>query len=205
MDAKSLLRDIRLVPVVAIGDAASAVPLAKTLLEAGIGAIEVTLRTDSALESIRRIAIEVPDILCGAGSLRRPEQVAEVIGAGARFGVSPGSSGALLKACTDFPFVPGAETATEVIALLDSGYTLQKFFPAELNGGLAKIDALTAPLPEVMFFPTGGITEALAADYLAHPRVHCVGGSWFVPSASLVAGDFDAIAEAAASAVHALQ
>lgn len=202
MDAKALLSDTRLVPVVVIEDPASAVPLARALLDAGINAIEITLRTPAALDAIRAVASEVPDIICGAGSIRRRQQLTDIRDAGARFAVSPGSSYDLLSAAEDFPFVPGAETATEMIGLLDAGYTLQKFFPAELIGGLARISALSAPLPEVRFFPTGGINAALAAQYLAHPKVHCIGGSWFVPADALREGKFTAIRIAASEALQ---
>lgn len=199
MDAGSFLNDVRVMPVVVVSDTARAVPLAETLLDAGITAIEVTLRSPEALTAIERIAAGVPGLLVGAGSIRRADQMRQAVDAGAQFAVSPGASDALLDAADelDLPFVPGAVTASEMIRLLERGYTLQKFFPAEPCGGLAAIRALAAPLPEVRFFPTGGIDASLAAEYLAFPPVACVGGSWFVPPDALAAGDFAAIRELA--------
>ena len=195
MDASELLAGQRIVPVVVIEEAASAVPLAETLLEAGLGAIEVTLRSDAALEAIERIASAVPDLVLGAGSVRRAEHLARVRDAGARFAVSPGATERLLDEAdaVALPFVPGAVTASEILRLLERGYTLQKFFPAELSGGVAQLRALAAPLPEVRFFPTGGITPERASEYLALPCVACLGGSWMVPAALLADGDYEAI------------
>jgi 2-dehydro-3-deoxyphosphogluconate aldolase/(4S)-4-hydroxy-2-oxoglutarate aldolase len=195
MDASSLLSAARVVPVVVLDDPEFAVPLAEVFLEAGLPAIEITLRTDAALACIERVAARVPDILVGAGSVREREQFPLVKDAGARFVVSPGHSNNLAVAATDhgMPFVPGAVTASEVISLREWGSTLVKFFPAELAGGLDMIRAISAPLPETRFFPTGGITTANAPDYLAAPQVACVGGSWLTPKALLDARDLDAL------------
>ena len=202
MNAADLLAAQRVVPVVVIDDAKDAVPLAETLLASGLDAIEVTLRTDAGLDAIERIANEVPGMLVGAGSVRRAAQLAEVKSAGAVFAVSPGSSDALLEAAadTELPFVPGAVTASEMLKLLDLGYTLQKFFPAELAGGAAFLKAVSAPIPEVSFMPTGGIGPDNARDYLALPNVACIGGSWIAPTGLLHAKDFTAIGELAAAA-----
>lgn len=204
MNAADLLNGVRVVPVVVIDDAESAVPLAETLLAAGLNAIEVTLRTEAGLTSIERIATEVPGMLVGAGSVRRASQVAEVKMAGARFVVSPGSSDALLDAVADaaIPFVPGAVTASEMLKLLDRGYTLQKFFPAELAGGAKFLKAVGAPIPEVSFMPTGGISTGNARDYLALDNVACLGGSWIAPASLLGEGNFDAIGRLATDAVR---
>jgi len=202
MNAAELLAGQRIVPVVVIDDAEDAVPLAKTLLENGLAAIEVTLRTEAGLEAIERVASEVPGMLVGAGSVRRAAQVAAVKSAGAAFAVSPGSSDALLEAVADaaMPFIPGAVTASETLALLDLGYTLQKFFPAELSGGAAFLKAIGAPIPEVSFMPTGGIGLDNAGDYLALRNVACIGGSWIAPPALLRDKNFAAIGELAAAA-----
>jgi 2-dehydro-3-deoxyphosphogluconate aldolase/(4S)-4-hydroxy-2-oxoglutarate aldolase len=202
MNAQDILRPYRIVPVVVIDDAAIAVPLAEALLESGLGAIEVTLRTEQGLAAMEQIASDVPDMLVGAGSVRRASQVADVVAAGARFIVSPGSSPALLDAVADagVPFVPGAVTATEMLALLDDGYTLQKFFPAELAGGAKFLKAVGAPIPEVSFMPTGGIGPDNVRDYLALENVSCVGGSWIAPADLLAGRDFDTIASNARDA-----
>ncbi len=196
MDAQAILADIRLMPVVVIQNENDAVPLARALLAGGIGAIEITLRSPVALASIERVVEEVPGMIVGAGSVRRAEQMHAAASAGASFTVSPGCSAGLLDAAEalDLAFVPGAATASEMIALLDAGYVLQKFFPAELQGGIARIQALSAPLPEVRFFPTGGIDLRTARDYLACEAVACIGGSWFVPNALVSAGEFGKIA-----------
>ncbi|MDJ0794828.1 MAG: bifunctional 4-hydroxy-2-oxoglutarate aldolase/2-dehydro-3-deoxy-phosphogluconate aldolase [Woeseiaceae bacterium] len=204
MNAAELLAGTRVVPVVVIDDPNAAVPLAKTLLDAGLRAIEVTLRTSDAIEAIRNVAAEVPDILIGAGSLRTPDQIEAARAAGAIFGVSPGSSSRLLDAVdeAEFPFIPGAITPSESLALLDRGYDLQKLFPASIAGGVPYLKALGAPVPEVSFMPTGGISSDNAAEYLALPNVACIGGSWIAPQALLADRDFDAIGKIAVSAAN---
>ena len=202
MSAAELLRGIRVVPVVVIDDADKAVTLANTLLDAGLRAIEVTLRTPAGLEAIRRIAAEVPDMIVGAGSVRQTAQVKDIVTAGARFGVCPGSSPALLDAVDDagLPFIPGAITPSETLALLERGYSLQKLFPAELSGGVQYLKGIAAPIPEARFMPTGGITVENAPAYLALDTVACIGGTWIAPASALAASDFDAIADLARAA-----
>ena len=204
MNAGDLLAAQRIVPVVVIDDATDAIPLATALRDNGLGAIEVTLRTAAGLDAIERIAKDVPGMLVGAGSVRRAAQVAEVKSAGAQFAVCPGSSDALLDAVADaeLPFIPGAVTPSEMLALLDRGYTLQKFFPADLSGGAAFLKAIAAPIPEVNFMPTGGIRADIAGDYLALPNVACVGGTWIASSGLLRAKDFRAIGKLAAAAAR---
>lgn len=194
--AHELLQDFRVVPVVVIDDVNTAVPLAETLLESGLRAIEVTLRTPSAVAAIAAIADAVPELLVGAGSLRNAAQVNEVVTAGARFGVSPGHSDTLIAAVATaaLPFIPGAITPSESLALVDRGFMLQKFFPAGVAGGVPYLKALSGPLPEIRFMPTGGITVENAPDYLALPNVACIGGSWIVPREALRSRDFKAIA-----------
>lgn len=204
MDASKLLAGAKIVPVVVIDDVDKAVPLAECLVDAGLDTIEVTLRTEAGLEAIERIAGAVPAMIVGAGSIRNVDQVNAVVRAGAKFGVAPGTTGRLLNAVRQagLPFVPGAATASEVMRLLQRGYTLQKFFPAELAGGIPFLKAVAAPIPEVRFMPTGGIKADTAADYLALGNVASVGGSWIAPPDLLAAGDFDAIARIAADAAQ---
>ena len=206
MDASKLLVGSKIVPVVVLASADVAVPLAEALLEAGLGVIEVTLRTDDALHGIEQIAKSVPDMVVGAGSLRRPEQFADTASAGARFAVSPGSSQQLLAAAADhdMPFIPGAATPSEMIALFEQGYQLQKFFPAELAGGRPFLKAVGAPLPEVRFMPTGGVTPVNAMDYLNMSNVACIGGSWITPLDLQVKRDFEAIRQIGSDAVSLL-
>lgn len=203
MDAIELLKEARIVPVVVIDDPDSAVALAEALVGAGLRFVEITLRTPKALPVIERIAAEVPDAIVGAGSVRTPLQFAAIRNAGARFAVSPGFSEQLNDAARQhaMPFVPGAATASEVLALQEHGYTLMKFFPAELAGGIDMLKALGAPLPEARFFPTGGITPARAPAYLRLANVCCIGGSWITPPELLAAGDFHAIGAIARDAV----
>jgi 2-dehydro-3-deoxyphosphogluconate aldolase/(4S)-4-hydroxy-2-oxoglutarate aldolase len=200
--ANDLVSGMRVVPVVVIEEADVAVPLAETLLASGLQTIEVTLRTPAALAAIAAISNKVPDLIVGAGSLRTANQVSEVLDAGARFGVSPGHSDALLDAvdAVNLPFIPGAATPSESLALLDRGYTLQKLFPAGVVGGIPYLKAISGPLPEVGFMPTGGIRIDNARDYLALTNVACVGGSWMVPADALRNHDFTAIATLAKAA-----
>jgi 2-dehydro-3-deoxyphosphogluconate aldolase/(4S)-4-hydroxy-2-oxoglutarate aldolase len=203
MDATKLLENIRIVPVVVIEDKTTAASLAKCLWDAGVTAIEVTLRTPDALAAIEIIAKEVPEILVGAGSIRQTGQFDEIAKRGAQFAVSPGATTALIETAvaTSMPFVPGAATASEILSLYEYGYRLQKFFPAERLGGTKTLKALSAPLPEIRFFPTGGINAALAPDYLALPCVNCIGGSWFIPPNLLAEGNFKEISRLAKAAL----
>ncbi|MDG9725754.1 bifunctional 4-hydroxy-2-oxoglutarate aldolase/2-dehydro-3-deoxy-phosphogluconate aldolase [Streptomyces sp. DH41] len=180
------------VPVVVVDDLADAVPLARALVAGGLPAIEVTLRTPVALDAIRAIAGEVPGAVVGAGTVITPEQVGEVVAAGARFLVSPGWTDGLLAAmrASGVPFLPGVSTTSEVVALLEHGVREMKFFPAEAAGGTAYLKALAAPLPQARFCPTGGITPASAPKYLALPNVGCVGGSWMLPKDAVAGRDW---------------
>jgi 2-dehydro-3-deoxyphosphogluconate aldolase / (4S)-4-hydroxy-2-oxoglutarate aldolase len=181
---------------------AHAVPLARALVGGGIRAIEVTLRTPIALDAIRAIAGEVEGAVVGAGTLLAPADVAAAERAGARFGVSPGVTPALLGAADDtaLPYLPGAATATEAMQLLERGYRFQKFFPATQAGGPDYLRALASPLPGIRFCPTGGITADNARDWLSLPNVVCVGGSWMTAAALLRAGDWTAIERLARAA-----
>ncbi|WP_030421605.1 bifunctional 4-hydroxy-2-oxoglutarate aldolase/2-dehydro-3-deoxy-phosphogluconate aldolase [Streptomyces sp. SCSIO 75703] len=190
------------VPVVVVHDPADAVPLARALVAGGLPAIEVTLRTPAAVEAIRAVAREVPEAVVGAGTLVTPDQVAEVVAAGARFLVSPGWTDALLAAMrgAGVPFLPGVSTTSEVVALLERGVREMKFFPAEAAGGTAYLEALAGPLPQARFCPTGGIGPASAPEYLALPNVGCVGGSWMLPADAIADRDWGRVEELARSA-----
>jgi 2-dehydro-3-deoxyphosphogluconate aldolase/(4S)-4-hydroxy-2-oxoglutarate aldolase len=175
------------------------------LVAGGLPALEVTLRTPCALDAIRAMA-DVPGGIVGAGTLLTPEDVAAAKAAGARFGVSPGATPRLIAACIDhdLPLLPGAATASEVMALFEQGYDMLKFFPAEASGGAAALKAIGAPIPQVGFCPTGGITPQNAPDYLKLPNVICAGGSWVAPKSLVEAGDWAGI-EALARAACALR
>lgn len=193
------------VPVLVIDDAGTAADLARALVAGGLPALEVTLRTPAALDAIRAMA-EVPGGIVGAGTLLTPADVKAAKAAGARFGVSPGATDRLLDACAEegLPLLPGAATASEVMALLERGYTVQKFFPAEAIGGAKALGSLASPLPQVRFCPTGGIGLATAPQYLSLANVMCVGGSWVAPKDRVAAGDWPAI-EALAREASRLQ
>ncbi|WP_245156042.1 bifunctional 4-hydroxy-2-oxoglutarate aldolase/2-dehydro-3-deoxy-phosphogluconate aldolase [Nocardioides sp. 503] len=199
----SLLDVVPVLPVVVIDRLEDAVPLARALVAGGLPAIELTLRTPVALDAIRAIADDVPEILVGAGTIVTPGQAKEAQDAGARFLVSPGSTPTLLAAMADtgLPFLPGTSTVSEALAVLEAGFTQMKFFPAEASGGAAYLKSVASPVPAARFCPTGGITATTAPDYLALPNVGCVGGSWLTPPAVLEAGDWarvESLARAAA-------
>ena len=188
----SVLDVVPVMPVVVIDDLASAVPLARALVAGGLPAIELTLRTPVALEAIRAIAEEVPEILVGAGTIVTPGQAKEAADAGARFLVSPGATPALLAGMADtgLPFLPGTATVSEVLAVLETGVTEMKFFPAEASGGAAYLRSLASPVPQARFCPTGGITASNASSYLSLPNVGCVGGSWLTPADAVATHDW---------------
>jgi len=169
----------QVIPVLVVSDPDEAVPLAEALVEDGMPAIEVTLRTPAALAAIEAIAA-VPGAVVGAGTVTSPTQGEAALAAGARFLVSPGATPRLLDALAGAPLLPGAATASEVLALLERGIELAKFFPAEASGGVAAINALAGPFPQMRFCPTGGIDAEKAERYLAEPNVACVGGSWML-------------------------
>jgi len=189
------------IPVLVIDDASMAEGLAMALVAGGLPALEVTLRTPAALEAIRLMA-RVPGGVVGAGTLLTTQDVEAAKTAGATFGVAPGATDRLLDACeaNDLPLLPGAATASEVMRLLERGYSVQKFFPAEVNGGVPALKAIGAPIPQVRFCPTGGVSLANAASYLALANVLCVGGSWVAPNALVARGDWAAITALAAVA-----
>ena len=192
----------RVVPVVVIDELDTALPLARALVEGGLPVAEVTFRTAVAAVAMRLIADET-DLLVGAGTVVRPEQVDLAFDAGARFIVTPGFSPAVADRCRDLwiPVIPGVATATEVINAVDHGLDLLKLFPAEASGGVPLLRALHGPFPEVRFVPTGGVSAANAADYLAVPSVAAVGGSWMVAPELIRAGNFAEITRLAAEAV----
>jgi 2-dehydro-3-deoxyphosphogluconate aldolase/(4S)-4-hydroxy-2-oxoglutarate aldolase len=183
-----------IVPVIVIEELAHARPLAQALVAGGLPALEVTLRTEIAIEAIAEMA-QVEGAVVGVGTLLTSLDVAAAVEAGAQFGVSPGATDRLLDAAIEagLPMLPGAATASEVMALLEKGYTVLKFFPAEASGGAAALKAIGAPIPQVGFCPTGGITPQNAASYLSLPNVLCAGGSWVAPKAMMEAGDWAGI------------
>ncbi|WP_343906945.1 bifunctional 4-hydroxy-2-oxoglutarate aldolase/2-dehydro-3-deoxy-phosphogluconate aldolase [Nocardioides aquiterrae] len=198
---ESLLDLSPVIPVVVVHDTDEAVGVARALVDGGVPVIELTLRTPVGLEAIRRIAAEVPEIVVGAGTVVTPDQAAQAAAAGAQFLVSPGSTDRLLDAMaeTGLPHLPGVSTVSETLALIERGYRELKFFPAEAAGGVPFLKALHAPVPAARFCPTGGITQASAATYLALPNVGCVGGSWLTPADALAERDWTRVSTLAAA------
>ncbi len=194
LKAAEICRLAPVVPVIVVEDLAHAAPLARALVAGGLPALEVTLRTPCALDAIRAMA-DVAGGVVGAGTLLTPADVKAAKAAGAAFGVSPGATERLLDACAeqDLPLLPGAATASEIMALLEMGYTVQKFFPAEQAGGAAYLKSIGSPIPQVKFCPTGGISLKNARDYLGLSNILCVGGSWVCPKDKLAAGDWAGI------------
>jgi 2-dehydro-3-deoxyphosphogluconate aldolase/(4S)-4-hydroxy-2-oxoglutarate aldolase len=209
-DASQYAREIcglaPIIPVLVIDDVSTAAQLAKALIAGGLPVLEVTLRTPCALDAIRQMATVAGGIV-GAGTLITPQDVTDAKAAGARFGVSPGATDTLLSVCEDqdLPMLPGAATATEAMRLLERGYDMQKFFPAESSGGAPALKALGAPLPQISFCPTGGISPDNAGAYLALPNVVCAGGSWVAPKSLVQAGDWAAIEQLARAAANLLR
>lgn len=189
-----ICRKAPIVPVLVVEDAAHAGPLARALVSGGLPALEVTLRTPAALDVIRAMAA-VPGGVVGAGTLLTPDDVAAAKAAGAQFGVSPGATDRLLDAAEEvgLPMLPGAATASEAMRLLERGYSMLKFFPAEASGGAPALKSLASPLPQIRFCPTGGVSPQNARSYLSLPNVVCAGGSWVAPKDKVEAGDWQAI------------
>ncbi|MDZ7905974.1 MAG: bifunctional 4-hydroxy-2-oxoglutarate aldolase/2-dehydro-3-deoxy-phosphogluconate aldolase [Cypionkella sp.] len=206
--ARKICQLAPVVPVLVIDDLAHAAALARALVAGGLPALEVTLRTSCALDAIRAMG-EVEGGVVGAGTLLTPADVKAAKAAGAKFGVSPGATDRIIAACEDegLPLLPGAASASEIMALLERGYNVQKFFPAEQAGGAAYLKSIGSPIPQVSFCPTGGISLKIAPDYLGLKNILCVGGSWVAPKDAMARGDWAAVEtlarEAAALPRHA--
>jgi 2-dehydro-3-deoxyphosphogluconate aldolase/(4S)-4-hydroxy-2-oxoglutarate aldolase len=200
----SILKGQPVLPVLTIERLADAVPLAKALMRGGLPAIEVTLRTRQALDAIRLIADEAPEVIVGAGTVLNAVQYQEATAAGARFVVSPGATQELIDAAnlSDAPFLPGVATPSEAMAMLEEGLTMMKFFPAGPAGGASYLKSLASPLPNAMFCPTGGVSLENAESYLSLPNVVCVGGSWVAPAKLVEERDWQAIEQLAADAAR---
>jgi 2-dehydro-3-deoxyphosphogluconate aldolase/(4S)-4-hydroxy-2-oxoglutarate aldolase len=195
LNIREILSLVPVVPVLTVTDLETAVPLARALAAGGLRVLEITLRTPVALAAIEAMRKAVPDAVVGVGTLTRAIDFAAADRAGAQFGVTPGLTPELAAASRGarFPLLPGVMTPTELITARAAGFNVLKLFPAQQAGGLGMLQALGAPFPDVLFCPTGGITRATAADYLALPNVACVGGSWVAPKAMLDRGDWAGI------------
>jgi 2-dehydro-3-deoxyphosphogluconate aldolase/(4S)-4-hydroxy-2-oxoglutarate aldolase len=200
---RETLARLKLIPVVMIHQYRHAVPLARALAAGGIGAVEVTLRTAAAWDAGTAIRAEVPDMLLGIGTITRAEQLERAHKLGAAFAVSPGSTAALRAAARALAidYLPGVATVSEIMATLDDGFATMKFFPAATAGGVGALKSFAPLFDQAAFCPTGGVSEANMADYLALPNVVAVGGSWLAPDRRVEAGDWAAITALAARGV----
>lgn len=189
---------LRIIPVIVIDDPNDALPLARALCDGGLPCAEITLRTPRALESLRRIASELPEMFVGAGTVLTPAQAADARRAGAKFAVAPGFNPAVVDHCQsiELPVFPGVATPTEIEMALGMELSVLKFFPAEPMGGLAYLKAVAGPYTGVRFMPTGGIGPANLASYLGFSRVVACGGSWMAPNDWIAAKQFDRVREA---------
>ena len=201
-DVFAALGNNPVIPVLVVENAAHAVPMAKALVAGGLTALEVTLRTKSAIEVVERIAAEVPEAIIGVGTVTRPEQFELVKRAGAQFVVSPGLTPTLAQAAKDIemPFLPGAVTASEIIMAMELGITDLKFFPAGTSGGPAALKGYSTVFSDVRFCPTGGVKPDNMQDYLSLQNVATVGGTWLVNADLLASGDWDSITRLASEA-----
>ena len=202
MDIAAIAAKAPVIPVLTIERVADAVPLARALVKGGLSVLEITLRTEAALEALRLIAAEVRDAIVGAGTVLNAGQLEQATRAGAQFAVSPGCTLALAQAVTasGMPFLPGVQTVSEAMALTEQGFRLLKFFPADTSGGLGWLKAVAAPLSGLRFGPTGGVNAETAPAYLALGNVACVGGSWVAPKDAVAAGDWARVERLAAAA-----
>ncbi|WP_110668898.1 bifunctional 4-hydroxy-2-oxoglutarate aldolase/2-dehydro-3-deoxy-phosphogluconate aldolase [Salinicola halophilus] len=191
----AICRSTAIIPVLVIERLDHAVPLAKALVEGGLNVLEVTLRTEAAVEAIRRIREALPQVTLGAGTVLSVEQYRACEALGVDFVVTPGTTPTLFEygARSDVPLLPGVATVSEVVTGWEHGYRRFKFFPAEANGGAKALKSFAGPLPEAQFCPTGGVTVDNAEDYLALPNVMCVGGSWMVAKSLIDAEDWEGI------------
>jgi 2-dehydro-3-deoxyphosphogluconate aldolase/(4S)-4-hydroxy-2-oxoglutarate aldolase len=191
------------IPVLVVEDVITASSLAQALINGGLPALEVTLRTPAALEVIHEMN-KVSGGVVGAGTLLTPQDVEAAVNAGAKFGVAPGATDRILDACeeADLPLLPGVATASEIMRLYERGYSVQKFFPAEANGGAPALKSIGAPLPQVKFCPTGGVSLDNANDYLSLGNTLCVGGSWVAPRDLVKVCDWDGITQLASESAR---
>lgn len=197
-----LLGTNRTIPVLVLNSAREGVAVAKALAAGGVTVAEVTLRTSAALEAIRAIADECPEVLVGAGTILSPADIDASLKAGSKFLVTPGTSPRLRDALVDVsvPVLPGAVTISEMLTMAELGFTELKFFPAGAAGGLEYLKSVAGPCPHLKFCPTGGVGPANMGEYLKLSNIFAVGGSWLTPKAAVDAGDWAAITKLAKDA-----
>ena len=202
MDINDIVRAGPVVPVLQFDSVEQGEQVSRALLAGGVRVLEITLRTPAAMDVIRHVAGLSDELIVGVGTLTRPEEMAQAVAAGARFGVSPGYTSALGAAAraAGLSLLPGVVRPSDILAALADGYDTVKFFPAEPSGGVPMLKALYGPFRHVRFCPTGGISAESAPSYLAQPNVVCVGGSWLTPKALVDAQDWDGITRLARAA-----
>lgn len=208
-DVFKLMEKSKIIPVTTIADSECAAPLARALFNGGIQIIEITYRTAAASQAISAVSANCPEILAGAGTVTEISQAKEAIACGAKFIVSPGTNIEIVDYCKErgIAVIPGIATPTEITRAVSEGCDVLKFFPAEILGGCAFLDAMRGPFPGIRFIPTGGISAQNASLYLKTPNVLAVGGSWLVKKEFIEARDWDAITREAqkASAIARVQ
>lgn len=202
MKIREFLQLSPVIPVMVIDDVEEAVPVAKALVKGGLRVLEVTLRTAQALDAVKAIIEAVPEAIVGVGTVTLPEQFSLAQKAGAQFAITPGLTENLLAAAkaVNLALLPGVMTPSEIMTAIEAGYTALKFFPAQMAGGVAMLNAFHGPFPDIVFCPTGGVTPENAESYLALPNVCCVGGSWLSPSSLIKAKAWDKITTLAKTA-----
>lgn len=190
-----VLGETRVLPVLTVDRVEDAAPLADALYAGGLKVVELTLRTPAALDALRAMKAAKPDIVVGMGTVLRASDITASLNAGADFLVTPGTPASLAAALAQANALclPGAATVSESMALLEAGFSVQKFFPAEASGGVAALKSMGGPIPAVTFCPTGGVTLASAPEYLALGNVRCVGGTWIAPKPLVNSGDWATI------------
>ncbi len=191
------------VPVLVFKKLEHALPVSEALLEGGVKVLEVTLRTECALDAIELLSNKLPEAITGAGTIITADQYRAVESAGGQFGISPGLTPALLQAANKgtMPLIPGIASISEMMTGIENGYDCFKFFPAEAAGGVPMLKSIAGPCPQITFCPTGGINPDNYKNYLKLPNVACCGGSWLVPQDAVEAGDWKRITEIAKAAV----
>jgi 2-dehydro-3-deoxyphosphogluconate aldolase / (4S)-4-hydroxy-2-oxoglutarate aldolase len=202
MTIEKIMNTAPVIPVMVIDKVENAVPLAQALVDGGLKVLEITLRTAAALESIREIKAAVPGAIVGAGTIINTQTLDQALEAGSEFIVTPGATPAIIDAAlsSKVAILPGINTPSEAMALLEKGISALKFFPAEAAGGVPMLKAIGGPLPQITFCPTGGINPNNASEYLALKNVACVGGSWMAPANLVTEGRWEEIQNLAAVA-----
>nr|HAQ91813.1 2-dehydro-3-deoxyphosphogluconate aldolase [Afipia sp.] len=204
---EKILMPARIIPVLTIGRVEDGVPLARALVAGGVKTLEITFRTEAAADAARAIIAEIPEAVVGIGTVLNADDLRRAQALGARFAVSPGATPELLDAAaaSDLPLLPGVATASELMQARARGFDLLKFFPAEQSGGIPMLRALAGPFPHTRFCPTGGVSAANAATWLAEPNVIAVGGAWLCPASDVKAGNWEVITGRCVDAMKSLR